>query len=687
MAGPSVPDELLWSASALDESRYLAGISDAVANGVLCTEPGRYVFRHSLTREAVIGQLLPFELRQLHGLVAAGLEKTEPCVDIVTQAVIAAHWYVSGDHERTRSASKKAAEQAFEVNAFAESWHHYQRVLELLDRSKDKDQVALLVAAAEAARWAGNITSGVALLRQVLAETDDPAEQATLHERLGSYLWEAGSHESHQEYSLAARLLADLPGSPTEASVLAGQARVSALTAHYRQALDEGRRAVESARRWRLTAVEAGALNSLALAEAGLGHDAAAVAHLLEALHLAKMDDDFEATCRTYANLVWVSECIGNHVQSASVALEGLKHLEQRGLQLGIGSTLANNAAAILLLRGRHAEAEDILQNLLAGWSPQGQSLQLFLTLAHLQVRLGRLAVARESLYNATSLRSADDPHRLVGFTTVETELLLAEGRLDEAHNAVFAALRGIGDIEDDSMRAELGRLGLWVEADRLATSSKRSSREVLDAVTWLADHLPVAPPGEGASSAGGIVTAATLLTARLEASRANGSDDWQSWHDAAEMWRAVDRPWDVAYCLWREAQKTAEGRQVGQTRTVLEELWAIATRIQAQPLLDAATALARSARLPPLTGGARPSIAVAAPFDLSPKELEVWQMLPDGATNREIATKLFMSERTAAVHVSHILKKLGVDNRVRAATLAHEFLSTMNVPLPGAGT
>ena len=67
----------------------------------------------------------------------------------------------------------------------------------------------------------------------------------------------------------------------------------------------------------------------------------------------------------------------------------------------------------------------------------------------------------------------------------------------------------------------------------------------------------------------------------------------------------------------------------------------------------------------------ARPERA-PAPFGLTPREIEVLGLVAGGDTNREIARRLFISERTVGIHVSHILAKLGVANRGAAAAVAH---------------
>jgi DNA-binding NarL/FixJ family response regulator len=63
-------------------------------------------------------------------------------------------------------------------------------------------------------------------------------------------------------------------------------------------------------------------------------------------------------------------------------------------------------------------------------------------------------------------------------------------------------------------------------------------------------------------------------------------------------------------------------------------------------------------------------STALAA---LTPREREVLDVLATGATNRAMAERLFISEKTVSVHVTNILAKLGVPNRGAAAALARE--------------
>src|SRR5205085_10536996 len=84
---------------------------------------------------------------------------------------------------------------------------------------------------------------------------------------------------------------------------------------------------------------------------------------------------------------------------------------------------------------------------------------------------------------------------------------------------------------------------------------------------------------------------------------------------------------------------------------------------------------LAQRARLdlaepPARAAGAKRALEEA--LGLTPREADVLALVARGYTNREIATTLVISIKTAGVHVSHILRKLDAPNRLEAAAIAH---------------
>jgi DNA-binding NarL/FixJ family response regulator len=123
-----------------------------------------------------------------------------------------------------------------------------------------------------------------------------------------------------------------------------------------------------------------------------------------------------------------------------------------------------------------------------------------------------------------------------------------------------------------------------------------------------------------------------------------------------------------VPYAGLRLAQHLVVSRERAEARDVLASATVLANRLGAKLLTSRLAALAQRAGLlgsethmdtNPLTG-------------LTARELEVLQLIADGKSNGEIGAALFISTKTASVHVSNILAKLGVSSRGEAAALAH---------------
>jgi DNA-binding NarL/FixJ family response regulator len=100
-----------------------------------------------------------------------------------------------------------------------------------------------------------------------------------------------------------------------------------------------------------------------------------------------------------------------------------------------------------------------------------------------------------------------------------------------------------------------------------------------------------------------------------------------------------------------------------------LEEAVRLAETLGATPLLEEARALARHARVRLEPAAAEPA---DDPFGLTEREREVLALVAEGRSNPEIAKTLFMSPKTASVHVSNIMGKLRVTNRGEATAFAH---------------
>jgi DNA-binding CsgD family transcriptional regulator len=181
------------------------------------------------------------------------------------------------------------------------------------------------------------------------------------------------------------------------------------------------------------------------------------------------------------------------------------------------------------------------------------------------------------------------------------------------------------------------------------------------------------------------------LARAEAEWLRAQGRNDPDAWCEVIEVF-GPSFVYERARSQWRLAEAMAEAGH----REEAQETWRLALDVArslgAQPLLRALHDLGRRARLDtgPVEGaaaaaGAGAGAAPAAPgllSGLTAREREVLRLLAQGSSNREIAAELFIAPKTASVHVSNILAKLGAASRTEAAAIAHR----NGVGLPARG-
>jgi DNA-binding CsgD family transcriptional regulator len=152
------------------------------------------------------------------------------------------------------------------------------------------------------------------------------------------------------------------------------------------------------------------------------------------------------------------------------------------------------------------------------------------------------------------------------------------------------------------------------------------------------------------------------------------GAELAQAWDRAAAAWADLSEPYPLAEALLHAAETAlACGDRDGAAER-LQRAASLATDLGARPLSEEIAILARRARIP--VGGESPAAAHTGAGQtgagLTGRELEVLALVAAGRSNRDIAAELFISPKTASVHVSNILGKLGAANRGEAAAKAH---------------
>src|SRR5215468_7564577 len=160
------------------------------------------------------------------------------------------------------------------------------------------------------------------------------------------------------------------------------------------------------------------------------------------------------------------------------------------------------------------------------------------------------------------------------------------------------------------------------------------------------------------------------------ERTRVAGPGDPGAWDGAAKAWQDLSCPHRAGYAWWRQAEAQLDAGQPAAAAAGPLRAAAAAAGGHA-PLLAQVRALAERARIPlqPAAAAAEPEAPPPVPplgrYGLTDREVSVLRLLAAGRTNPQIGAELYISASTASVHVTNILRKLGVSGRVQAAALA----------------
>jgi DNA-binding CsgD family transcriptional regulator len=330
---------------------------------------------------------------------------------------------------------------------------------------------------------------------------------------------------------------------------------------------------------------------------------------------------------------------------------------------------LANKASSLAAL-GRWDEAATIVEQareastsaITGGWA-------LMIT-AHLDVLRGDFDAAAESVASArTILGDSQTAHQQnsITFHTLAISIAAGRGRFAEARAEAGAALDAGFAPGMHSHAWRLLHAAAAAEGDALGLPAAEPGRDgMLTDLRKAATRLPTLAP----------VWAAYALLVDAELARAQGHSDPSRWAAAEAAFAALDRPYQLAQIRLRLAEAHVVVGSRDAAAAALASAHAIADRLGAAPLRAETALLAERARLPLGDAAGRtaePAPATPAePFGLTTREREVLRRVAAGYTNRRIAEELFISPKTASVHVSNILAKLGVTGRGEAAALAH---------------
>ena len=661
-----VSHELLAAASGLDNDALSAALRPAVAAGVLVVDGDGYRFRHALISEAVRDDQLPGELAAAHRRFARALTADHVlAADGRGSAELAFHWHAAGDAGQALEAAWQAAGDAGTRLAYAERLDMLERVIELWARVPDAarrigcDQPAVQDAAVAAAGEAGELEHGVALATAALAGAEgDPVRTARLLGQRAPMLAGLGRAGGLDDLSAAVRIAP--PGQPVRAVVLCSLAGRLLNVWRSDEAEEAATEALDIARQTGDARTEALALILLATCRVRRGDIAAELPRLAEAEEAAARLGAQGVRLQAIFAQATVLVAFGEYERAAERARHGIAVAESIGLARTQGAISGGHLASALIGQGQWDEATAVVEHGLDQTPAPVLQVPLICLRAAIALARGDPAPAEQALaftseVLAPVVRIPVDPWLPL---QLEAELRLAQGRVAEAAAVIE---RGLAD--PDLRRSEWFTWPMLAIGARVAAAGASG---LLDGLRRRAAETPATGP----------LLRAFALTFAAEADRAAGAMSRARCDERVAAWEEVGDPYQLGQALIGAAEAAAADGDRPAAAAQIRRAIEIADRLGARPLREQAEWLARRARLTlagdPAAQAADPGEHVRDQYGLTARELEVLRLVVIGRSNRDIAAELFISAKTASVHVSNIMSKLGASSRIEAAAVAY---------------
>ena len=685
VSGRPLDEALLCQVSDLDPEATRRGLRELAEHRLLAdaSTDWQQRLRHALLGEAVSQQLLAVERVTLHERAARALQTTG---DYMMAAEVAGHWAAAGRPAEELPSQVQAAEAAERIYGYADAAAHWQRAIDLCEKMPDEarkagiDPAPLYLRAVNAFRAIGSHEQGQVVAEDALrryAKHPDPQTAAAIHLRAAIYRVLSDRAAGLPLIQEALRLYDRAPSSSEHAEAWLEYANYFVPEASRRlDALDHARAIAEAAHAEQMVSQ---ILCSFAYDKYIEGQLELGSAALDRARALASATEDGAALVEvavTESNVL-LKRC--RFAAAADVALQGFDTAHQTGRQDSYTARLAvSNAAEAMLGLGRTADAASLIDPLTTSPPDRDHYVEhaYRIELDMLRGDFERADELRDQLdANTHQLGDLEDVREAVQRAA---ELDLWAGRPGNALLAVRSLLVRYeprdpailyGRVLAAGMRtcADLAHRARAQRDDPANQAALGAAEEFLSWVkqmggTPFTDHPWVASiPAERA-------------TWEAEHTRLTGEGDPTAWQRAAQAWEELGCPHRAAYAWWRHAEACLNVRPAGATAATSLRTAAAAADGH-DPLLSAIRTLASRARISIDTQHSRtdplPSPAEKTPYGLTDRELAVLRLLANGCTNAEIGAQLFISAKTASVHVSNILRKLSVTSRVQAAAVA----------------
>jgi DNA-binding CsgD family transcriptional regulator len=671
---------LLKAAAGLDEQRLIEALRSAMLARVLVptTDGSGYDFRHSLMREAVSDSLLPGERSLINRRYAEALEADRTLVraeEVATR--LARHWYHAHDIEKALRMSVSASVEAEGRYAYAEQLRFLQTAMELWDRVDGPARenlpplshpeayppglpfVDLLATASVAARRSGELDRALHLTGAALDLLPaDPLRAAWFWTRRSSLMQDLNRGDGCTELAQAQQLVAGQPPSVVHADLLC---QIALWGARHRPGRPESRdaanHAVDYAASVGAEELELHARITRCWLNSETDVDGTSLAELYAVRRRAEQLGAIGLVGRANHNLPSVLEGMGRSAEAVEAGRHGVEVCRTLGLAETEAWGHANTSLSLFTL-GRWTESDTALDEAAAVAQSYKARGVIAARRSHILMLRDDPDAAGTELALARRLLAAEDlqPQMLISLAQYTMELAVSQGRRAAAR-AEFERADAAG-LTSGPVRYALPML--CVAAAIEADAPDAGTPGVVAAIRLAAGRLTIVLPV--------FLALEKLLEAEL--GRAAGDDDPGRWALAVAAIERLDHhPYALALAHRGLARALLDTqRRRGEAGEHLARAAVIADRLGARLLSGDIEALAQRAGVP--VREPRPEGLTS--YGLTPRESMVLRLIASGYSNRRIAEELYISQKTAGTHVSHILAKLGASGRTEAAAIAH---------------
>ncbi|WP_433303420.1 AAA family ATPase [Actinoplanes sp. CA-030573] len=627
--GQRIPFDLLADVTGATEDGLIAVLRDLVARGVLVeTGEDEFAFRHALVREAIADQMLARQRRRLHEAALEALLSKE-----ADPAMVAHHARGAGRYDDMIAAARRGAALYLSIGSA------YQ-ALQLAEMGLDEvpDDPDLLAAAARSAWLAGLLDDALRYgrdWRDRAASTTDRAESLYLLVRIA---WESRVTDEMRALTQEIEtLIAELPPGADQARAMTAIAQSAYLRDDVDAALLWSERALALAEELDLPAVRLAALLEKGSALTDRAQTAEEGRVLLSALvDEAEKAGEWVLAARALNHLV-NGEPPASPIEHAEILERMRVDAERAGFESLAVATYFQGRARLALRAGDLTGAIADLEEGRAqdrGYQRRGRWADYHgIFLAGLYLEAGELERVERLIADLSALPN-NPPNTVSGLefhlACRRHDLPRAEAALERLMTELAGLAWRSGEQAHDLISAAL-ELGL--PAPRL----HRMAATLLDADVW--DAFRTLVDAQVAEAHGRHAEALTGYLSIVEA------------HILGPAIRGTVRV-GAARCLLSADRRAEAATQVEAAARLLARWrgWRVAQLDQVRAQLGLAPAGTED--------------AVTGPAALTPREREVAVLISDGLTNAELARRLYISPKTAAIHVSNILRKLGVSSR-----------------------